>query len=173
MTMTLHYLAYGSNLHPLRLRQRVPSAHLLGCVTLQGYRLAFHKLGMDGSAKCDMVGCGSHEARVHAAVYTIDAVHKPWLDRYEDRGRGYVDATLAVEFNGVEIDCLVYLAQASHIRPDIAPFDWYRQLVLMGARHLNFPADYIEQITQVDTNPDPDPHRSHTHQALLQQIERD
>jgi len=33
------YLAYGSNLHPLRLRQRVPSCRRLGPVSLPGYKL--------------------------------------------------------------------------------------------------------------------------------------
>ena len=38
------YFAYGSNLHPPRLRARTPSARALGRADLEGYRLLFHKL---------------------------------------------------------------------------------------------------------------------------------
>ena len=35
------YAAYGSNLHPVRLRERVPSAELLGTGVLEGRELRF------------------------------------------------------------------------------------------------------------------------------------
>ena len=48
----IHYLAYGSNLHPLRLTLRVPSARVIGVVEMPGYMLEFHKRSIDGSGKC-------------------------------------------------------------------------------------------------------------------------
>lgn len=51
-----HCLAYGSNLHPLRLRKRVSTANLIGIVEMQGYQLAFHKRSTDESGKC-LRGC--------------------------------------------------------------------------------------------------------------------
>ena len=51
----LYYLAYGSNLHPVRLTERVPSARFLGLTSLFGYQLRFHKRHEpDGSGKCNM-----------------------------------------------------------------------------------------------------------------------
>lgn len=49
----MKYFAYGSNMSLLRLWQRVPSAVRIGVFTLQGHQLRFHKLGKDGSGKCD------------------------------------------------------------------------------------------------------------------------
>lgn len=49
---TVHYLAYGSNLHPLRLTARVSSARPLGTVPMPGYKIAFHKRSIDHSGKC-------------------------------------------------------------------------------------------------------------------------
>ena len=54
-------LAYGSNLHPFRLTHRVPSAKLLGVVSVPGKRLAFHKRSDDGSGKCLFYAPGGAE----------------------------------------------------------------------------------------------------------------
>ena len=42
----IHYFAYGSNLHPLRLTDRVHCADLVGSVELASHQLAFHKQEM-------------------------------------------------------------------------------------------------------------------------------
>ncbi len=42
----IHYFAYGSNLHPVRLIERVPSASLVGVIGISKHRLAFHKKDM-------------------------------------------------------------------------------------------------------------------------------
>lgn len=49
---TIHYLAYGSNLHPIRMTERVPSARVLGAIELPDHLLAFNKRSTDGSSKC-------------------------------------------------------------------------------------------------------------------------
>jgi hypothetical protein len=59
----LHYLAYGSNLHPIRLRQRVNSARLIATLSLPGYRVLFNKRGQDLSAKCNLVATGLNPGR--------------------------------------------------------------------------------------------------------------
>jgi len=50
--MKLNYLAYGCNLHPVRLQKRVPSAVFTGMVELHGRILSFSKRSVDGSGKC-------------------------------------------------------------------------------------------------------------------------
>jgi gamma-glutamylcyclotransferase len=49
----MYYFAYGSNMSLSRLRERVPSAEAVGCFSLNGHDLRFHKLSKDGSGKCD------------------------------------------------------------------------------------------------------------------------
>lgn len=51
---TLHYFAYGSNLHPYRLIQRVPNARLVATTRLDGYGVSFSKRSHDGSSKCNL-----------------------------------------------------------------------------------------------------------------------
>jgi len=85
----LHYFAYGSNLHPLRLGERVPSARLVGTAALPSHRMAWHKRGMDDSGKCFIVPTGMEADRFHGAVYRLDADHKGLLDEFE-KGYGQV-----------------------------------------------------------------------------------
>ena len=67
----LRYFAYGSNLSTPRLRGRVPSACKLGVATLAAHRLVFHKLGRDGSAKCDALYTGRQEDIVRGVVFEM------------------------------------------------------------------------------------------------------
>ena len=46
--MSCYYLAYGSNLHPFRLSQRIAVKRLVATVSLNGFRLYFHKCGKNG-----------------------------------------------------------------------------------------------------------------------------
>ena len=80
------YAAYGSNLHPLRLRQRTPSARLLGWACVAGWSLEFHKRSVDESAKCNIVARG-HGTFV--AVYELSGHDKEILDGIKGIGRGY------------------------------------------------------------------------------------
>jgi hypothetical protein len=53
------YFAYGSNMSVSRLVARTPSAQPLGRCALRGHQLRFHKVGGDGSAKCDAFHTGN------------------------------------------------------------------------------------------------------------------
>jgi hypothetical protein len=55
MTNLLYYFSYGSNLHPVRLTERIFSATLIGTVKLKKYRLEFHKKRKDKSGKCNLM----------------------------------------------------------------------------------------------------------------------
>ena len=90
----MRYAAYGSNLHPFRIKERVPSARLLGPAFHAGLGLRFRKLGVDQSAKCtiDLSGSG-----VHFAVYEMSIADKCVLDRIEGVGRGHVVGTVNLQ----------------------------------------------------------------------------
>ena len=157
-----HYLAYGSNLHPRRLRARVASAVALGPIELCGWELRFEKRGRDGSAKCNLridTDGASVPAPAHVAygvVYQIDPTERPALDAAEDLGRGYLEYRLeTVDYGQV----FFYRAAVDFIDPSLAPFDWYHALVLAGARHHAFPQDYIERIERIEAIADPDSRR--------------
>ena len=123
--MFLNYLAYGSNLHPIRLMERVPSAELVGITEIGGFELAFHKKSNDGSGKCNLFEIDENNRSVFAAVYQIDETEKLALDRAEGKGSGYLDTQVSVNINGNTHTCFTYLAQQSHIFDHLNPYHWY------------------------------------------------
>lgn len=163
----MRYAAYGSNLHPLRLRERTPSAVLQGTAALAGFDLEFAKRGRDGSGKCTIREAAG--SRVLVAVYELDEADRPALDRAEGRGAGYTLERVEVEQFGA---CLTYVAQESHRDVALRPYGWYRELVLVGAEALAFPADYLARIRAVEVLRDPDAERHARHMALVDRARR-
>jgi gamma-glutamylcyclotransferase len=151
----MHYLAYGSNLHPLRLILRVPSARLVGVTQLEGYRLAFHKRSTDGSSKCDLRVTGDPRDLAFGAVFDIRLEEVALLDAAEGVGNGYYKAQLQVKVSGARLDAFAYLASESHLVSDLEPYHWYKGFVAAGARKHRFPDYYVQQIADTPSKFDP------------------
>lgn len=166
--MSIYYLAYGSNLHPLRLLERISSSRLVGSVELSGHQLHFHKRGEDLSGKCNIIQTDDNEDRVYCALYHMDKQHKQILDKIE--GPGYVSKTLHVQCNNEFFDCFVYVAEDSHIDKNIVPFDWYHALVQMGTRYHDFPEEYIANLQNIKTQEDQNPERQSRNQMLIDRM---
>ena len=160
---TIRYLAYGSNLLPARIGARLNGVKSLGSVTLDGWRLCFHKLGADGSGKCNLVADPTSVA--YGAVYELSFESKKQLDTIEGVGYGYSDETLELSSHG---SVWVYLAEPSHIDDNLVPYDWYHAFVLYGAKHHQFPSDYIFDINRVTSAPDHDESRRAENLAILE-----
>lgn len=159
------YAAYGSNLHPERLLRRTPSAEFLGTARVGGLQLEFHKRGRDGSGKCSIAeNRADTGAHVFVAVYALSRGDSLRLDRIEGVGSGYAHATLAVPGFG---RCLSYRAEPGHVDDSLQPFDWYRELVLLGCHRHAFPAAYRAAIEAVGSRPDPDALRRARHRDIL------
>ena len=167
---TLHYFAYGSNLHPARLGERVPSARLLDAVQLNSHRLRFHKKSHDGSSKCNLLNTGNEPDVVYGALYELDAEHKDLLDRFEGCGNGYQDCLINITQRGKEYPCFTYMAEDSHIEENLQPYHWYKNLVILGASYLKFPENYMAQIEAVDSMLDSNIERRQDMQALIEKI---
>lgn len=149
----LTYFAYGSNMSMSRLGARVPSAHRLAVGRLQGYRLAFHKVGRDGSGKCDIVAC--RDSVVFGTLYGFDADEKPLLDAFEDLGRGYSTRQIAIERTDGSISS-AFTYTALIVDPNLRPYHWYHRHVLVGAVENNLPAHYVAQLRAAPSIDDPD-----------------
>ena len=161
---TVLYAAYGSNLHPQRLRARTSSAQLLDTAYLSDWSLRFHKRSVDQSGKCS-IEMGS--SGVHVAVYAMSAADKALLDSIEGVGKGYAAATIDVPGVG---HCATYIAAESHVDDALAPYDWYRELVLLGCRHLALPDDYTGRIGRVAVRTDPEPQRRARNWQLVEML---
>ncbi|KEA62156.1 hypothetical protein ADIMK_3817 [Marinobacterium lacunae] len=145
----MHYFAYGSNMSLARLRERVPSAERMGTYWLEGHDLRFHKCGKDGSGKCDAYFTGDPAHRVIGALFLIDPIDKPTLDRAEGLGIGYGQKTVIVKGpQDSEVEALTYWAMLTD--PHLKPFSWYLHHVLIGACESALPHSYIEQIRKVE-----------------------
>lgn len=166
----VHYFAYGSNLHPLRLQARVPSAKLLGAVEVNKFKLEFNKQSHDGSSKCNLIKSGSGNGPVYGAIYEMRPEHKDSLDRHEGKGNGYMDGRINLQLDGKEVSCFTYFAQDSHIVDNLRPYHWYKKLVELGARHCQFPDSYVNQIKAFESMQDPDRLRTRDMEILIQKI---
>lgn len=154
----------------LRLTDRVPSAGFVSIGKLAAHQLRFHKIGMDGSSKCDAehTGCPNHF--VWGAVFEIPVSEKAVLDRYEGLGCGYGEKSVAVRLEkGELVEAATYYALRTD--PGLKPFHWYKEHVLRGARENGLPEDYIAVIESVASIADPDHERHERELSIYRQAE--
>jgi gamma-glutamylcyclotransferase len=166
----IYYVAYGSNLHPVRIEERVPSAQALGVVELLGMKLAFHKRSIDKSGKCLLYTKQEPPAMAYGVLYAIDPNHKGDLDRAEGSGNGYFAKQVTVPLGGQDYQAFIYMASSSHINTSLDPYHWYKNLVLAGAHFHNFPKDYIALIESNNSIEDQDSKRRQKNEDLLIQM---
>jgi gamma-glutamylcyclotransferase len=149
------YFAYGSNLSLARIGARIDSPAVVAQAALRHHRLAFHKCGRDGSAKCDAFHTGEAGDRVLGIVYRIDARQRARLDDVEGLGRGYDVKQVMVQLaQGGVAEAFTYFA--TRIDDRLRPFDWYKAHVLHGAREHGLPADYVASLAAVEAVTDAD-----------------
>lgn len=140
------YFAYGSNLSTARIRQadRAPSASRVGTASLSGHVLAWHKRGADGSGKCTICATGNRSDGVWGVVWEIEAADVARLDAIE--GPGYERIEVEVATANQKMSAFTYLARHSQVDATLLPADWYRALVLAGAREHGLPASWIRAL---------------------------
>lgn len=161
----MNYFAYGSNMSLRRLQARIDAVQPLGVHTLAQHQLRFHKVGVDGSAKCDAFFTGQLAHAIHGVLYQIDRAGKAVLDRIEGLGAGYEEKTVEVAGPGGHVvEAITYYA--THIDAELLPFHWYKQHVLVGARETRLPEHYIAHIESATARDDPDALR-HAQQLSL------
>jgi gamma-glutamylcyclotransferase (GGCT)/AIG2-like uncharacterized protein YtfP len=143
-----YYFAYGSNLSPARMRERVPSARAEGRARLPGYRLTLDKRGADGSGKANLREAA--DAAVWGALYSLGPEDWPRLDGFE---RDYERIAVRVEWRGTQQDAMTY---ASRVLTD-APVarHAYKQLIVEGARAHELPESWIRWLAALPERPDP------------------
>lgn len=150
----MKYFAYGSNMSLARLRQRVPSAAVIGVYSLAGHALRFHKSGQDDSAKCDAF-CTGADDQIYGVLYDIDLNEKPALDRAEGLGVGYGEKMVQLQNeNGDSVEAITYYAL--QIDDSLKPYRWYVNHVVIGAREASLPLDYLRIIEAAESVDDLD-----------------
>ena len=162
---TFYNFAYGSNMLIRRVQERVPSARPIGVAALAGHELRWHKVGRDGSGKCDIVQTATAYAAVYGVVYEMRCMEKSALDKAEGLGIGYDEKQIVLETAVGKVQAWVYYA--TQIEPSAMPYTWYKALVVAGAKQHLLPRAYIDKLELVIAKSDPDADRAKTHWAII------
>ncbi|HVS66185.1 MAG TPA: gamma-glutamylcyclotransferase family protein [Thermoanaerobaculia bacterium] len=190
MSDRIFYFAYGSNMLSWRLRhpRRCESARKVAVGRLDGFALRFHKLGSDGSGKCDVaammeeptadgpaVALPPAEPCVHGVVYEVGREELLQLDAVE--GHGYERREVAVRIEGearteVFLPAVLYAARASAIDSGARPYTWYRDLVVAGAREHALDGAYSRRLSIERAIIDPDSERDARERRAIDAIEQ-
>ena len=161
----MKYFAYGSNMSLLRLRERVPSAENIGVFMLKEHQLRFHKTSKDGSGKCDAFQTNNNRDMVIGALFEINDDEKEALDRAEGLGYGYDEKIVNVlNDSGMSFEALTYYA--TKMDSSLKPYSWYLNHVVIGAKEINIPAQYLDAIQSIECIEDPDENRDAKQRAM-------
>ena len=167
----MKYFAYGSNLLTRRLRDplRAPSAVALGVASAPGFVMRFHKVGTDGSGKCTLIATGNDADVVYGVLYELTDSDLPGLDREEGvHLGGYARHALRLRLrHGDATEAMTYVAGGRYLDAACVPFDWYRDLVVAGAREHGLPPAYVRELERTPAIPDPDAARGADARRLL------
>ncbi len=162
------YFAYGSNMCAARLRARVLSCEFHSTARLEGFQFRYTRGDIhDGSGKCSVHPTGHPTDTVHGVVYEFPEPDLHVLDRIEGAGFGYARTLLEVRGAGGSLSVVAYLTEHSGIEHAFAPYDWYRDFVVHGAREHGLPQGYIGALDAPGVLADPDALRAAREQAVL------
>jgi hypothetical protein len=91
------------------------------------------------------------------AIFEISESERSGLDECEGLGKGYDYFEIDAEGFGL---CSSYIAAPSATDESLQPFDWYKEMVLLGIDFNRFPTDYARNVDLVSAIEDPDKARS-------------
>ena len=148
-----------------RLRQRGVSARVVGPAVLRGHRLVWTKRSVDGSGKCGVLPTADPADEVWGILLDIDDRGLAIFDRTEGAGRGYERRTVAAYADGTSVGAVTYIS--IEMAEGLRPYDWYKRLVVAGARAGGLPEAYIEELSAVPSVQDPDVARRSAELRLL------
>jgi len=169
--ITLYYFAYGSNLHPLRLTARVPSARVIGRCRLDGYGFSLKHPSLDGSGKCNIFPADMDNTQVVGVLYEIqNPMQKRILDEIEGEQFGWGAIEVDVRNQNVTRQAFTYTACANPPEQSAPPYHWYHEIVLLGALFHGLPDVFVEQIVKTKSQPDLDYSRNKMNQALVARL---
>ncbi|MEO1068083.1 MAG: gamma-glutamylcyclotransferase [Cyanobacteria bacterium J06638_6] len=144
-----YYFAYGSCMCPVDLKRSLGEsthAFVVGPATLKGYRLGFRYYS--AKRQCGALDILPDPSRnIHGVLYRL-----PWrlsdrLDQREGVGQGdYRRESVAVEQAGQSYIGVRTYAVVRKTSTEIAPNDWYFNVVLRGAITCQLPETYCWQL---------------------------
>jgi gamma-glutamylcyclotransferase (GGCT)/AIG2-like uncharacterized protein YtfP len=144
----LPYFAYGSNLLRRRLGDRIKRIPPAQAACLRDFRLAFNKLGENGSLYANIIIAVGSE--VWGAVYACTEDELRVLDKCEGVPTHYSREKVTVLLrNGDEQLAYAYVATPRQMTREGAPTDKYLGFIMAGAAEHELPSDYVESVRKL------------------------
>lgn len=138
-----YYIAYGSNLNVRQMKQRCPSARIIGTADLDGWQLLF-KGSKTGSY---LTIEKKKSSTVPVAVWEITAEDEKALDRYEGYPSFYYKKELPLRYRGIRTGrtrictAMVYIMHEE--RPLGLPSQFYVNTCAEGYRYFGFDIGFL------------------------------
>ena len=134
-----YYFAYGSNMLPKRLLERIKKYHTAFQAMLPEHHFVYNKKSIDGTAKANVESDGV--AAVHGVCFEIDEDDLAILKKYEG---GYDQRNIVVTTrNGNKTKAVTYISDS--IDSALAVSDKYKSMVLKGAEYWEFSESYMSE----------------------------
>jgi gamma-glutamylcyclotransferase len=114
------------------------------------------------SGKCAI--SESADSAVFGVVYELSIEQMVPLDKDK---KGYVRTLVTVWIDDSQSLAQTYVAKSSLVEPRAVPYDWYKDLVVAGAKAHGLRAGYVEQIVRQTSKSDPDRARASKNRAQL------
>lgn len=133
------YFAYGSNMDQNQMKERCPSAVLIGTATLADYRLAFTIFSPKRQCGCaDIIP--SKGNTVYGLLYRLTDAEMKAMDDFEGHPTHYRRITVRV--NGSEREVDAYSYEVVDKQEDLHPSVHYLGLLQTAAARFSFPIGY-------------------------------
>lgn len=147
--------AYGSNMLLERIKVRAPDAVRVDIGHISGMDFEYNKIGRrkngTHSGKANMETCEG--GVVWGVIYSMPDDQFETINVLE-KGYSPMDVLIQSEANG-KIHCKTFVAEDVNTDESLRPYHWYKDLVLAGAAQNGLPVDYIHQIVEITSDPDP------------------
>ncbi len=143
------YFAYGSCMCPVDLKRSLQENthhYIIGTATLKGYRLGFYRRSVRRNCGVLDVVCDPNSS-VEGVLYRL-----PWrlsnlLDKREEvPNNGYRQEMVTVETKQAVYQNVRTYVVVDKLTAEIAPNDWYSNVVLRGAVTCGLPEQYYWQL---------------------------
>lgn len=134
-----YYIAYGSNLNLPQMKQRCPTAKVVGTSKIQDYELIFR--GSKSGAYATIEPCEG--SKVPVLIWSVKPKDELALDRYEGYPRFYDKESMELELNGKTVSAFVYV-MTEGLRLGI-PSDSYLKTIEEGYETAGFDTEALEK----------------------------
>jgi len=136
---------------------------------LPKHSLKFHKIGHDGSGKCDAFQTNDSNDFVIGTLFEMSQYYRKSLDEVEGHGCGYLDKIVTVTDVEGNNPTEAFTYYATNIDERLIPYSWYLNHVVHGATEIGVPGSYLKTLESIQTKDDPNKRRDAAERAVYKQ----